>query len=62
MKRPRGRPPKDPNEAKSQWLQIRIDQEEKARFFAAAETAGLPLSEWAREQLRKAAEKPPKGR
>ena len=60
MKRKRGRPPKDPAEVKSGWLQIRVDRDEKAQFFAAAEAVGLPLSEWAREQLRKAASKPTK--
>jgi len=36
-------------------LQIRLTENEKRGFQAAAELAGLPLSSWTRERLRHAA-------
>ena len=41
--------------AKAQVLQIRLTDNEKHGFQAAAELAGLPLSSWVRERLRLAA-------
>ncbi|HEX6902629.1 MAG TPA: hypothetical protein VF789_23115 [Thermoanaerobaculia bacterium] len=37
-------------------LQIRVSHQEFSNFQAAASRAGLPLSEWARRQLRAKAE------
>ena len=41
--------------AKEQVLQIRLSEQEKRGFQAAAELAGIPLSSWVRERLRLAA-------
>ncbi len=51
-----GRPPKPAGEAKSRYLQLRVDPDERAMFYAAAEAAGVAFSEWARKQLRAASE------
>jgi uncharacterized protein (DUF1778 family) len=40
---------------KEQVLQIRLTEDEKRGFSAAAELAGIPLSSWVRERLRLAA-------
>lgn len=40
---------------KSVTIQIRLTQQEKAGFLAAAQIAGIPLSSWVRERLRQAA-------
>lgn len=40
---------------KTDWLKIRITPPEKAGFQEAAKLAGLSLSAWARERLRRAA-------
>jgi predicted HicB family RNase H-like nuclease len=56
MRKRMGRPPKPPGEAKSRYLQIRVEPKEKALFHAAAEAAGVAFSEWARKQLRAASE------
>lgn len=37
---------------KDRVLQIRLTEEEKAGFDAAADLAGIPLSAWVRERLR----------
>ena len=49
----RGRPPKE--NTLDQYLEIRIGSLEKQSFKDAAEFAGIPLSAWARERLRRAA-------
>jgi hypothetical protein len=41
--------------AKEQVLQIRLTDDEKRGFAAAAQLAGIPLSSWVRERLRLAA-------
>jgi hypothetical protein len=40
---------------KEQVLQIRLTEDEKRGFSAAAALAGIPLSSWVRERLRLAA-------
>ena len=40
---------------KERVLQIRISNDEKLGFSAAADLAGIPLSSWVRERLRLAA-------
>ena len=40
---------------KERVLQIRISDDEKRGFSAAASLAGIPLSSWVRERLRLAA-------
>jgi uncharacterized protein (DUF1778 family) len=53
----RGRPKKDPNRAKGEYLDIRLEAAEKQAFRDAAELAGLDLSAWVRERLRATARK-----
>lgn len=55
MSKKRGRPPKEPDEAKSRYLQVRVNPDEKAEYEAAAALAGVPVSEWVRERLQLAA-------
>ena len=51
MKPKRGRPQKSPTEAKSHYLMVRVNQEDRDRFYAAAEALGVPVSKWVRERL-----------
>ena len=53
----RGRPRKDPDAVKIEYIELRCEQSEKEAFRAAAEAAGLPLSGWIRERLRRTARK-----
>jgi len=55
--RKRGRPRKDPDRTKADYLDIRLGASEKQAFRDAAELAGLDLSAWVRERLRTAARK-----
>jgi hypothetical protein len=57
MARKRGRPPVDPEKAKAIHLDIRLEVAEKQAFKDAADLAGLGLSAWIRERLRRAARK-----
>lgn len=43
------------NSAKNGLMQIRLDSSEKKTFNDAARHAGISLSSWARERLRRAA-------
>jgi uncharacterized protein (DUF1778 family) len=54
-KKRRGRPRKGSDSAKSIHLDIRLSAAEKDGFRAAADLAGLDLSAWIRERLRRAA-------
>lgn len=47
----------DKREAKSDLLLVRTAVGEKEAFRAAAELAGIPVSAWVRERLRRAARK-----
>jgi uncharacterized protein (DUF1778 family) len=40
---------------KTEMMRLRLQPEEKMTFEHAAELAGLPLSAWVRERLRRAA-------
>lgn len=40
---------------KTQMVRLRVSPDEKQTFQDAANLAGVPLSSWARERLRKAA-------
>jgi hypothetical protein len=40
---------------KTESIEIRLEVEEKQGFQAAADIAGIPLSAWVRERLRRAA-------
>jgi uncharacterized protein (DUF1778 family) len=51
----RGRPPVDPQKAKAEYLEVRLEVAEKQAFKDAADLAGLALSAWVRERLRRIA-------
>jgi uncharacterized protein (DUF1778 family) len=59
MKTPRkkrlGRPPKGSDKIKGIRLDMRLESKEKEGFRAAAALAGLDLSAWIRERLRRVA-------
>jgi uncharacterized protein (DUF1778 family) len=52
-----GRPRKAPEAAKTDYIEMRCTEAEKQAFRAAAEAAGLPLTGWIRERLRRIARK-----
>ena len=52
-----GRPKKPPGTLKADYIEVRCEQSEKDAFKAAAEAAGLPLSGWIRERLRRTAKR-----
>ena len=52
-----GRPKKKADAVKADYIEVRCEEAEKQAFRAAAEAAGLPLSGWIRERLRKIARK-----
>jgi hypothetical protein len=54
-KKRRGRPPKGSDKIKGIRLDMRLESTEKEGFRLAAELAGLDLSAWIRERLRRAA-------
>ena len=56
MRKP-GRPKNLPGTTKGDYLEVRLDESEKAAFRSAADAAGLPLSGWVRERLRRIAKK-----
>lgn len=56
MKKPkRGRPPKEADRLRSESLLVRLESTEKTAFKDAADLAGVPLSTWVRERLRRIA-------
>ena len=57
MAKKRGRPPVDPGKAKAEYLEVRLEVAEKEAFKEAADLAGLALSAWVRERLRRVARK-----
>lgn len=56
-KRGRGRPSKPPSNSKADILHLRIGQEERISYQQCAERSGLPLSEWVRDRLNRAAKR-----
>lgn len=56
-KRERGKARKSPEAAKTEYIEVRCELSEKDAFRAAADAAGLPLSGWIRERLRRVARK-----
>jgi hypothetical protein len=52
-----GRPKNPPGTAKGEYLELRLDVAEKQAFKDAATLAGMALSVWVRERLRKVARK-----
>lgn len=55
MTKQRGRPQKEPARSKGDYLDVRLEPAEKQAFKEAADLAGLALSAWVRERLRRAA-------
>ena len=55
MRTKRGRPPKEASSLYSEPLLVRLAPMEKEAFRDAAELAGVPLSTWVRERLRRVA-------
>jgi uncharacterized protein (DUF1778 family) len=52
-----GRPRKPPEASKSHLLQVRVQENERDGFAAAANLSGLDVSAWVRTTLRAAAKK-----
>jgi hypothetical protein len=50
-----GRPPKNPDELRNEDLLVKLQADEKEAFKDAAQLAGVPLSVWVRERLRRVA-------
>lgn len=55
MKNKRGRPPKAPDRLRNDKLLVRLETDEKEAFQDAADLAGVSLSSWVRERLRRMA-------
>jgi hypothetical protein len=55
MQKRRGRPPLGSDRGKGEYLDVRLESAEKQAFKEAADVAGIPLSTWVRERLRRAA-------
>jgi uncharacterized protein (DUF1778 family) len=55
-KRP-GRPKKSSDQLQTEYLDVRLTPDEKQAFKSAAELAGMPVSMWVRQRLRKNAAK-----
>jgi uncharacterized protein (DUF1778 family) len=56
-KNKRGRPPKEADQRRDESLLVRLEPDEKEAFKDAATIAGISLSSWVRERLRKVAKK-----
>jgi uncharacterized protein (DUF1778 family) len=52
-----GRPKNVPGQVKGEYLELRLDATEKQAFKDAAMLAGMAVSVWVRERLRRAARK-----
>jgi uncharacterized protein (DUF1778 family) len=52
-----GRPKKEPDAMKTEYIELRCEASEKQTFRDAADAAGLPLSGWIRQRLRRDARK-----
>ena len=52
-----GRPPLDPADARNQVFQIRLTQAEREQYQAAADLSDVPLAEWIRDRLSRAAKR-----
>ena len=50
-----GRPAKSPDELRNEDLLVKLQADEKTAFKDAAQLAGVPLSVWVRERLRRVA-------
>ena len=56
-KRGPGRPPLPPDQTKPGVFQIRLSDAERAEFKEAADRAKLPMAQWMRDRLSKAAKR-----
>ena len=56
MKKPKI-PRKAPEAVKTEYIELRVEQGEKKSFRDAADAAGMPMSGWIRDRLRRAARK-----
>lgn len=54
-KRQRGRPHKEQDQLRNENLLVRLEPDEKEAFKDAASLAGISLSSWVRERLRRVA-------
>ena len=54
-KHKRGRPLKEQDQLKNENMLIRVESDEKEAFKTAADLAGISLSSWVRERLRRVA-------
>jgi hypothetical protein len=52
-----GRPKNPPGKSKDDYLELRLDAAEKRAFKDAADLAGMALSVWVRERLRRIAKR-----
>ena len=55
MKQRRGRPLKEQDQLKNENILVRVESDEKEAFKDAAKLAGISLSSWMRERLRRVA-------
>jgi hypothetical protein len=53
----RGRPKSPIGKVKGEYMELRLDAAEKEAFASAAEVAGMSLSGWVRDRLRRASRK-----
>ena len=53
----RGRPKNIVGSVKQEYMELRLDSAEKEAFVRAAEVAGMSLSAWVRDRLRRASRK-----
>jgi uncharacterized protein (DUF1778 family) len=57
MAKKAGRPKKQPDLVKTEYIELRVEQTEKQTFRDAADAAGMPMSGWIRDRLRRSARK-----
>lgn len=57
-----GRPPKDPEDRRTNFVSVPVTDAERAVIDAAADAAGVKLAAWARGVLLKAAKKAASGK
>lgn len=55
MSKKRGRPPKQVDRLRNEPLLVMLESDEKEAFKSAADIAGISLSSWVRERLRRIA-------
>jgi uncharacterized protein (DUF1778 family) len=57
MAKKAGRPKKRTDLVKTEYIEMRVEQSEKQTFRDAAEAAGMSMSTWIRDRLRRTARK-----